>query len=199
MLVPLSGSSGLTAMLSRVLEIEQALQHLDGPTAATNSTASDTGATVNAAPADFAQVLSRARAAGSAPAAQTDRRFSALIAQAAARYGVDEDLVHAVVQAESDYNPTCRSHCGAMGLMQLMPGTARGLGVGDAYDPAQNIDGGVRYLRQQLNRFKEVDLAVAAYNAGPGAVQRHDGVPPYRETQAYVKRVMQTLWQRKGQ
>jgi soluble lytic murein transglycosylase-like protein len=197
---------GLTTVLSRVAEIQQALQRLDGPATGADASVRPQATQSGLSPAqsapstDFAQVLGQARTATSTSAtSKPNQRFNALIAQAAARYGVDKDLVHAVVQAESDYNPTCRSRCGAMGLMQLMPGTARGLGVTNAWDPAQNIDGGVRYLRQQLDRFKDVDLAVAAYNAGPGAVQRHDGVPPYRETQAYVKRVMQTLWQRKGQ
>lgn len=189
---------GLTAVLSRVLEIQQTLQRLDSPTTGTDAPPGDASAAQRASSTDFAQVLGQARAATAAAPSPTEGRFGALIARAAARYGVDEDLVHAVVQAESDYDPTCRSHCGATGLMQLMPGTARALGVSDATDPTQNIDGGVRYLRQQLDRFKDVDLALAAYNAGPGAVQRHGGVPPYRETQAYVKRVMQTLWQRKG-
>lgn len=196
----------LTAVLGRICEIRQELQRLDGPQTPATSVAELPASTTDAATPSFARTLKAAQtsaAAQASPAAtatkSSDNRFSALIAQTAARYGVDEDLVHAVVQAESDYSPTCRSHCGAMGLMQLMPGTARSLGVGDPWDPAQNLDGGVRYLRQQLNRFKDVDLAVAAYNAGPGAVQKYDGVPPYRETQSYVKRVLQTLWQRKGQ
>lgn len=137
------------------------------------------------------------RTVGNAPTTRSD--FDRLIQAAATRHGVDADLVHAVIQAESGYNPNCRSSAGALGLMQLMPGTARALGVSDPLDPEANIEGGVKYLRQQLDRFHDVDLALAAYNAGPGAVRRYDGIPPYRETQAYVRRVLQTLWQRKAE
>jgi len=119
--------------------------------------------------------------------------FDDLIRRAAAKHGVSADLVHAVVRAESDYDPRCTSSAGAMGLMQLMPGTARALGVTDPYDAAQNLDAGTRYLREQLDRFNDLTLALAAYNAGPNAVARYDGVPPYRETQAYVRRVAEYL------
>ncbi len=124
------------------------------------------------------------------PAASAPGRFDDIVREAAGRWGLSTDLVHAVIRAESDYNPDCTSSAGAMGLMQLMPGTARALGVTDAYDPAQNILGGSRYLREQLDRFGDLSLALAAYNAGPGAVSRHGGIPPYRETQTYVRRVM---------
>jgi soluble lytic murein transglycosylase-like protein len=120
-----------------------------------------------------------------------------LIRQAATKYGVDEDLVHSVISAESDYDPNSHSSAGAMGLMQLMPATVQAMKI-NPWDPAQNINGGVRELRGYLDRFKQVDLALAAYNAGPGAVHKYGGVPPYRETQAYVKRVLHTLWERKG-
>lgn len=183
--------NGLAATTARVAEIQQTLSELQPETP------------VSAAPVpqSFTQVLSAVRKPEAAPSRANEShraaRFDDIINQAAARYGVDADLVHSVIQAESDYDPTCHSGAGAVGLMQLMPETARSLHV-DPWDPKQNVEGGVRYLRGQLDRFKDVDLALAAYNAGPGAVQRHHGVPPYPETQGYVKRVLQTLWQRKG-
>lgn len=116
--------------------------------------------------------------------------LDALIESAAAKHGVEPDLVKAVVRAESGFNPSAVSPAGARGLMQLMPGTARALGVSDAFNPEQNIDAGVRYLKQQIDRFGDVRLALAAYNAGPAAVAKYGGVPPYRETQNYVNRVL---------
>ncbi len=112
-----------------------------------------------------------------------------IIEQAAQRHRVDPRLVHAVITVESRYRANARSRKGAMGLMQLMPATARELQVADPYDPAANIDGGVRHLRRLLDRF-DLTLAVAAYNAGAGAVRRFGGVPPFRETQNYVRQVL---------
>ncbi len=117
------------------------------------------------------------------------RPFLHMIEASARRHRVDPRLVHAVISVESRFQARARSRKGAMGLMQLMPATARELRVGNPYDPAANIDGGVRHLRQLLDRF-DVALAVAAYNAGAGAVQRFGGVPPFRETQAYVRQVL---------
>lgn len=116
--------------------------------------------------------------------------YDPLLLDAAARYGVHEALLKAVALAESGMNRWAVSPAGAQGLMQLMPGTARELAVSDPFDPTQAIDGGARYLAQQLRRFGREDLALAAYNAGPGAVARHGGVPPIAETQHYVQRVM---------
>ncbi|WP_133499551.1 lytic transglycosylase domain-containing protein [Cognatilysobacter terrigena] len=112
------------------------------------------------------------------------------IAAAAAQYGVEESIVRAIIHAESAYNPNALSRVGAQGLMQLMPATARRFGVGNAFDPAQNIRGGVQYLAFLLKRFNgDIRLMAAGYNAGEGAVDKYGGVPPYSETQRYVQRV----------
>lgn len=116
------------------------------------------------------------------------------IKMAAARYGVDSNLVDAVAWQESRYNPRARSSAGAIGVMQLMPGTARQLGVRNPHDVQQNVTGGTAYLREQLERFgNNVPLALAAYNAGPGAVLKYGGIPPYRETQNYVRQIIRRM------
>jgi len=139
-----------------------------------------------AAPTSFARTLATAQAApsGSEP-------FGAEIDAAAARYGIDPALLRGLVRQESGFDPRARSGAGAMGLTQLMPATASALGVTDPYDPAQSLDGGARYLRQMLDRFgNDPAKALAAYNAGPGAVARFGGVPPYAETQHYVQNIL---------
>jgi hypothetical protein len=117
--------------------------------------------------------------------------YGTIIRRAARRHSVDELLVAAIVEAESSFNPGAISPVGAIGLMQVMPATAAGFGAGDPSNPAINVDLGARYLSRLLNRFGgDLELALAAYNAGPGAVDRYDGMPPYRETRAYVGRVL---------
>jgi len=119
------------------------------------------------------------------------RAYDPAIKRASREYGVSAALVKAVIAAESAFDPRAISRKGAQGLMQLMPDTAKHLGVDDALDPWQNIDGGTRYLGQMIERFPgELELAVAAYNAGPEAVTRHQGIPPYEETRGYVSRVL---------
>ncbi len=116
--------------------------------------------------------------------------FQGSIRQAANRYGLDPALIRAVIHAESAFKPDARSRAGALGLMQLMPGTARELGVVNPLSPEENIHGGVRYLAGLIQKTGgNITLATAAYNAGPGAVERHGGIPPYAETETYVKRV----------
>ena len=118
-------------------------------------------------------------------------RYDAHIREASNLYQLPESFIRAVIKVESDFNPEVVSHAGAMGLMQLMPRTARSMGVQSPFDPRQNILGGTRYLRILANRFNgDLVLTVAAYNAGEGSVQRYRGVPPYQETRRYVRRVL---------
>lgn len=125
--------------------------------------------------------------AGDVPAAAVEHRD--LLRAIAQREGVPVNLLAAVAWSESNFRPEAESPAGAIGMMQLMPGTAAGLGV-DPHNLVENVTGGARYLRQMLDRFGRVDLALAAYNAGPGAVDRHGGIPPFEETQNYVQKVL---------
>jgi soluble lytic murein transglycosylase-like protein len=119
-------------------------------------------------------------------------RFDSMIHDAARRHEVDNALVMAVIHAESYFNPRATSHVGAAGLMQLMPMTARAYGVDDRYNPRQNVEGGVRYLKDLLVRYRgKLTFALAAYNAGEHAVDRYQGIPPYDETREYVKKVLE--------
>jgi soluble lytic murein transglycosylase-like protein len=172
-----------------------------GATPATDSTAGFSaalaGATGNSANASFASLASpigtattTAAAAGTVSTLPAGTPFGAEITAAAQRNGIDPALLAGLIKQESGFNPNARSAAGAQGLTQLMPGTASGLGVSDPLDPAQAIEGGAKYLKQQLDRFGgDPARALAAYNAGPGAVQRFGGVPPYAETQNYVRTV----------
>jgi soluble lytic murein transglycosylase-like protein len=128
---------------------------------------------------------------GVAGARPGEAELRTMAAAAAQRHGLDPALFQSLVQQESAFDPSAKSRAGALGLSQLMPSTARMLGVSDPLDPYQNLDGGARYLAQMMKEFGgDTSLALAAYNAGPGAVRRHGGIPPFRETQDYVRKIL---------
>ncbi len=145
-------------------------------------------ASVEAAVEAAAPLVSVSTALGDAELAA--RPFAGLIAAAAASHNLDARLIHAVIEQESNYEARARSKKGARGLMQLMPATARQYGVGNSYDPKANIEAGVRHLKDLLSRL-ELPTALAAYNAGEGTVRRYGGLPPFPETQNYVRRILQ--------
>jgi len=121
--------------------------------------------------------------------------FGEIIDRVSAQHGVPARLVRALIEVESGFRARARSRKGAMGLMQLMPATARRFAVADPFNPRQNIEGGIKYLKTLLDRFPSAPLAIAAYNAGEGAVDRFRGIPPYAETRAYVTRILRILEQ----
>lgn len=195
-------SAGAQSVAARIAELQTLIAQVNG--APPPSAAPTGGASFGAALAGASQPTATAAAFGAAaygagsaapaPAAGgvggEPTPYDGLIVAAARRHGIDPALLKGLIRAESNFDPTVTSGAGAGGLVQLMPGTAAALGVTDRFDPAQSIDGGARYLRQQLDAFGgDVTKALAAYNAGPGAVRRYDGVPPYAETQAYVRKV----------
>ena len=169
--------SSLNATLQRINTIESRIQSL--------------ASFAQKPDADFQKILESSVKNTKNPTSVSRNEINNLISKYADKNGLDEDFVKAVINQESGFNPNATSHCGAMGLMQLMPATAQGLGVTNAYDAEQNIEGGTKYLKGLMDRFgNDKSLALAAYNAGPNAVKKYGGIPPYAETQNYVKKVL---------
>ncbi|PID54083.1 MAG: hypothetical protein CSA58_05345 [Micrococcales bacterium] len=207
--------TGLETTLARVAAIRSRFEphvvrqyeiaNLSGAAAAhsKNSVRNNNTTTQSTSTADFATTLrreidathtplDRTTSASSVPSSPSVARYTALFESAGASYSLPPGLLAAVAQVESGGNPRAVSPAGARGLMQLMPATARNLGV-DPFDPQQAVDGAARLLRSGLTQFGSLDLALASYNAGPGAVRKYGGIPPYPETQNYVRKVNELL------
>jgi soluble lytic murein transglycosylase-like protein len=206
-------SAGELAVAQRVQQlqalIETAGKVAAGGLASTNTVATPAGAGAAGSSTDFASALQAAStadtasasgvvgagyqpaASGAATSGEAGGEYEALIDQAASRNGLDPAVLHGLIQQESGFDPSATSGAGASGLTQLMPGTASSMGVSNPLDPAESIEGGARYLGQLMTQFGgNTEDALAAYNAGPGAVQQYGGIPPYAETQSYVSKVL---------
>jgi soluble lytic murein transglycosylase-like protein len=178
--------------IARVSQLEAMIAAANGGSPSP-SVATSTSFDQQLSQATDAQATSATAASGTSSTATGSGSvpYEQQIDSAAQTYGIDPAILKGLIKQESGFNPNAGSPAGAQGLTQLMPGTAAALGVTDVHDPAQSIDGGARYLKQQLDRFGgDYSKALAAYNAGPGAVQRYGGVPPYAETQNYVKSIL---------
>jgi soluble lytic murein transglycosylase-like protein len=182
------------AVVSRIAQLQSLMGATPQPAQSANfaaTLASASAPTATAAATATTPTATLASTASTGPSAlPAGTPYGAEITAAAQRNGLDPALLAGLIKQESGFNPNAGSPAGAQGLCQLMPDTARGLGVTDVHDPVQSIEGGAKYLAQQLKTFNgDVARALAAYNAGPGAVQRYGGVPPYAETQNYVRAV----------
>ncbi len=174
--------AGIEAIENRVRQIEGLIQSIEHKNTAQN---------VDAPPKSFQAYLKEAAGKPDDSLKSRMETFQPLVEKYSQHYGVDKTLINAVIRQESGFNPTAVSKAGAIGLMQLMPATAKGLGVTDATNPAQNVEAGVRHLKGLLDQYRgNIALALAAYNAGAGAVQKYGGIPPYQETQNYVRNIL---------
>ena len=187
------GAADVGARIAQIQLMQARL--VGGPAAATAAAAPAATTMTTTGSGSFASALASAQATAATPAATATPLDAGTLAPqitaAATKYGIDPKLLTALVKQESGFDPNARSGTGAVGLTQLMPATAAALGVADPTDPVQSLDGGARYLREQLDTFGgDSAKALAAYNAGPGAVQKYGGVPPYAETQNYVSTIL---------
>ncbi len=177
--------SQLMVTMQRIQQLEQRFGLDSAPSASVDNKGTSFEAALNASQ----------QAVSNTPSSKADTNISQLIHNASQKHGVDESLLKALIQTESGFNPAATSPVGAQGLMQLMPQTAKGLGVSNAYDPAQNVEGGTKYLKGLISKYQSLPKALAAYNAGPGNVDKYNGIPPFAETKNYVNKVLTTQQQ----
>jgi soluble lytic murein transglycosylase-like protein len=195
-------SEGELAIAQRVQQLQSLIEQTRQSATSTATPSAALGTSTEAEPADFAAALQAATVADASPvayqaatqstnAAPQSGEYNTLIEAAAQRNGVEPALLHGLIQQESGFDASAQSGAGATGLTQLMPGTAASMGVANPLDPGESIEGGARYLGQLMRQFGGNQTeALAAYNAGPGAVEQYGGVPPYAETQSYVSKVL---------